>query len=142
MTDINAVNSAIAAANSTPTATPSATKQPGTLGKDDFLKLLVGQLQHQDPMQPADDTQFVSQMAQFSQLEQESNTAKSTGSMADQLVRTGALGLIGRTVNYTDQDGTTQTGAVQQVNIGSDGKASLTVDGKGGIDAGSVTQVK
>jgi hypothetical protein len=62
--------------------------------------------------------------------------------MADQLVRTGALGLIGRTVNYTDQDGTTQTGAVQQVNIGSDGKASLTVDGKGGIDAGSVTQVK
>ena len=142
MTDINAVNSAVSAASSTPAAIATTTKQAGTLGKDDFLKLLVGQLQHQDPMQPADDTAFIGQMAQFSQLEQESNTAKSTSSMADQLVRTGALGLIGRTVNYTDSNHVTQTGTVQQVNIGTDGKANLTVDGKGGIDAGSVTQVK
>jgi hypothetical protein len=34
------------------------------------------------------------------------------------------------------------TGVVQQVDIGKDGKATLTVDGKGGIDAGAVTQVK
>src|SRR3954468_19881943 len=82
-----------------------ATKDKTTMGKDDFLKLLVGQLQHQDPMQPADDTAFIGQMAQFSQLEQESNTAKSTGDIAAQLGRSGALGLIGRTVSYKDNDG-------------------------------------
>ena len=113
-----------------------------TLGKDDFLKLLVGQLQHQDPMEPSNDTEFIGQMAQFSALEQESNTAESTSQMADQLGRSGALGLIGKTVTYADADGNPQTGTVQQVDIGTDGNATLTVGGKGGIDAGSVTQVK
>jgi flagellar basal-body rod modification protein FlgD len=148
MTDPNAIQNAITAARSTFSASSSssssttAKKNPNEIGKDDFLKLLVGQLQHQDPMQPSDDTQFIGQMAQFSQLEQESNTATSTTSMADQLARTGALGLIGRNVSYTDADGATENGTVQQVNIGEGGKATLTVDGKGGIDAGAVTQVK
>ena len=108
------------------------------MGKDDFLKLLVGQLQHQDPMQPADDTQFIGQMAQFSQLEQETNTAKST----DLLVRSSTLGLIGRTVTYTDVTHASQSGVVSQVNIGTDGTATLTIDGQSGIDAGSVTQIQ
>jgi len=89
-------------------------------------------------MQPSDDTQFISQMAQFSQLEQETNTAAST----DQLVRSSTLALIGRTVNYTDSFNATQTGVVTAVNIGDDGKATLTVGDKSGIDAGKVTQVK
>src|SRR3954468_7778910 len=100
------------------------TKKAGDIGKDDFLKLLVGQLQHQDPMQPSDDTQFIGQMAQFSQLEQETNTAKST----DELVRSSTLARIGRTVTYTD--GVTQTaqsGVVTAVDIDKNGKASLTV---------------
>ena len=114
-----------------------------SLGKDDFLKLLVSQLQHQDPMEPANDTEFIGQMAQFSALEQESNTAQSTSQMADQLSRAGALGLIGKTVTYIDATTkATQTGVVKQVDIGADGSALLTVGDKGGIDAGSVTQVK
>ena len=114
----------------------------GVLGKDDFLKLLVGQLQHQDPLAPSDDQQWIGQMAQFSQLEQVSNTAQDTARIASELGRSGALGLIGRTVTYDDADGNPHTGVVGQVDIGTDGKAALTVDGNGGIDAGAVTQVR
>src|SRR4051794_20568188 len=143
MTDPTTINPT----TTTPTTATTAAKTNSltggsTLGKDDFLKLLVGQLQHQDPMEPANDTEFIGQMAQFSSLEQESNTAESTGQMADQLGRSGALGLIGRTVTYTDAAKQTQTGVVQQVDIGKDGKATLTVGGAPGIDAGAVTQVK
>jgi flagellar basal-body rod modification protein FlgD len=117
-------------------------KQAGTIGKDDFLKLLVGQLQHQDPMQPADDSQFIGQMAQFSQLEQETNTAQSTGQIATQLGHTTALSLIGRTVTYVDANKTAQTGTVQQVDVASDGSATLTVAGTPGISIAAVTQVR
>ena len=74
-----------AAATPSATGTTAAPTAPG-LGKDDFLKLLVGQLQHQDPLAPSDDQQWIGQMAAFSQLEQVSNMAAST-------VRPGSLGM-------------------------------------------------
>lgn len=117
-------------------------KQQGMIGKDDFLKLLVGQLQHQDPMQPADDSQFIGQMAQFSQLEQETNSAQSTSQIATQLGHATALSLIGRTVSFNDDSDATHTGTVDQVDVASDGSATLTVGGVPGVALGSVTEIR
>jgi flagellar basal-body rod modification protein FlgD len=128
-----------------PVTSTSTTTQPKaavpTLGKDDFLKLLVGQLQHQDPLAPSDDQQWIGQMAAFSQLEQVSNMAASTEKIVNTLNMNGTLSLIGHTVTYLDPSGGSHTGKVDTVDV-ADGTATLTVDGVAGIDSGSVTQVK
>src|SRR3954462_9058110 len=76
----------------------------GAMGKDDFLKLFVAQLQHQDPMNPMNDQDMMGQMASFSQLEQITNMAAANQQIATSLSSTSAVGLIGRTVTYLDAD--------------------------------------
>ena len=136
MTSTNPLTSALTAST-----TGQAKPATPTLGKDDFLKLLVGQLQHQDPLAPSDDQQWIGQMAAFSQLEQVSNMAEATQKIVDTLNTNGTLALIGHTVTYLDSTGGSHTGKVDTVDM-TDGKATLTVDGVAGIDSGSVTQVK
>ncbi len=78
---------------------------PRILGKDDFLKLLTVQLQHQDPLEPQDNTEMVAQLAQFSSLEQLENMNRNLASSLDLdliltqvLNNTAAAGLIGKSV--------------------------------------------
>lgn len=56
-----------------------------SLGKQDFLTLLVTQLKHQDPMQPSENTEFVAQLAQFSSLEGTQNISESVDALSKQL---------------------------------------------------------
>ena len=120
---------------SSPTAATQAPKsgKNSELGKDHFLKLFVAQLQHQDPMNPMQDQDFMGQMASFSTLEQVSN-------LASENARSNAIGLLGRTVTYKDKDGAEHTGAVEKVAT-KDGKPSLTVGGTDGVDPSSISQV-
>ena len=55
----------------------------GVMGKDDFMKLLITQLQNQDPTNPMKDNEFIAQMAQFSALEQTMNLSKSFDKFAE-----------------------------------------------------------
>src|SRR3954465_11586002 len=116
----------VTGAGTTPT-TPQPKSAAPTLGKDDFLKLLVGQLQHQDPLSPSDDQQWIGQMAAFSPLAQGANTAATTQKIVDTLNMNGTLSLIGRTVTYLDEAGASHSGVVQTVDVAG-GKASLTAD--------------
>ena len=57
----------------TPSTYSAEKKNTTALGKDEFLGLLVTQMQYQDPLEPTNDTEFIAQMAQFSSLEQMQN---------------------------------------------------------------------
>jgi flagellar basal-body rod modification protein FlgD len=135
MTQIPATTSATTQKTSTTSVNPN-----GMLDKDDFLKLFVAQLQHQDPMSPMDNDQMVAQMSQLSTVEQLTNLATTNGHMAQSLAASSAIGLIGRTVTWTDTDETEHTGVVEKVST-KDGAPSLTVAGTDGVDPSSITQV-
>ena len=84
------------------------------LGKDDFLKLLLTQLSHQDPTAPMQDKEFIAQMAQFSSLEQMTNMASDFAKMARMLRGTEASSALGKAVEIV-QDDNTVYGVVQAV---------------------------
>ena len=119
------------------------------LGKDAFLQLLVTQMQYQDPLDPQDNSEYLSQLAQFSALEQMSNVSSSLEKVntlienIDTSVLVGQLsGMIGKEVQWTmtssttDENGnvnyvtSTLVGDVTGVSI-SDGAPSLVAKVKG-----------
>lgn len=77
-------------------------KLPSELDKDSFLKLLVAELRHQDPTQPMNDREFISQMAQFSSLEQMSNMNQSIEKLVLRSQSSDAFSLIGKEVEAVD----------------------------------------
>ncbi|MBS7260108.1 MAG: flagellar hook assembly protein FlgD [Treponema sp.] len=87
------------------------------LGKDDFLKLLIAQLQNQDPTSPMEDTQFISQMAQFSSLEQMTNMSTSFSRLASLMNSQEAYSTLGKTVELNVGE-TTTSGVVEAATRG------------------------
>ncbi len=139
MTSINQLNNATTTASA---GSQEATGVNGMLGKDDFLKLFVAQLQNQDPLKPMEDKEFMGQMASFSTLEQVAKLATANEKLASSLTLSGSLGFIGRTVSYTDPaTSQTITGVVERVATSKEGTVSLTVSGTPGIDPTTITQV-
>lgn len=112
----------------------------GGLGKDDFLKLMVTQLRHQDPMNPVNDTAFLAQMAQFATLEQITNVGDYSALQLGAQATAQALSLTGKTVTYTDANGKPRTGVVERV-VFDKGAATLTIGGVAGISPSAVTEV-
>jgi flagellar basal-body rod modification protein FlgD len=99
------------------------------LGQDDFLKLLVTQMTTQDPLNPQTDTQFISQMAQFSALEQaKSMQAEMAQLRADQdLIRAG--GLLGKVVAVRVTPELVMEGTVSAVQVEA-GTPKLIIEGE------------
>jgi flagellar basal-body rod modification protein FlgD len=124
------------------------TKSSGSssLGKDDFLKILMTQLQNQDPLNPMQDQDFISQMATFSSLEQMTNLNSSMDNFAkstEQNQFMQASSMIGKTVTYLDDQDNEMTGVVKSV-LFKDGNTSfqLNDDNQTSINSGQITKIE
>jgi len=93
-----------------------------SLGKDDFLKILIAQLQNQDPLNPMEDKEFISQMASFSSLEQMTNMSTQLSNFIQLQVNDGILKyseMIGKQVEWNDvQEVENEDGDSDLVNTG------------------------
>jgi flagellar basal-body rod modification protein FlgD len=124
----------------TTTATTSVTRDD-QMDKDTFLKLLVAQMRYQDPSNPTDPTQFMSQTAAFSQVEKLDQLVSQNASLVALQKTMNAGVIVGHTVTYTDDAGASQTGAVTSVVLGDDTtEATATIGGKS-VPLGRITQV-
>ena len=125
---------------STSTATRTASS---SLGKDDFLKLLVGQMKNMDPLGAGsnDPSQSMAQMTLYSILEQLQNMSESNKALAAETKLNSTVGLIGRTVSYAGADGSPVEGVVEKVETAGD-KLTLTIGGKPGINPDDVLEVR
>jgi len=92
-------------------------KANAALDKNDFLKILITQLSHQDPTQPMDDKAFIAQMAQFSSLEQMTNMSDGLAKVATLVAKSQAVGLLGNAVDISN-GGETVSGTVEAVTGG------------------------
>jgi flagellar basal-body rod modification protein FlgD len=115
-------------------STPKASSSSKTSDKDMFLKLMVEQMSHQDPMNPTDGNAWLAQMAQFNSVEQLSNLVASNS-------QSQAVGLLGKTVSYSIDGGATTAGTVEKVSISKAGP-TLTVSGQEGVLLTSISGVQ
>ncbi|MBE5882280.1 MAG: flagellar hook capping protein [Lachnospiraceae bacterium] len=111
-------------ANATSTVSKASEKGEGTLGKDDFLQLLVAQMKYQDPLEPTSNTEYIAQYATFSEVEQMQN-------MSQSMDLSRASSLVGQTVQIT----TTSDNGVESTIMGKvdyvkyeNGKALVAID--------------
>ena len=92
---------------------PSSTEpsnDPSVLDSQDFMDLMITQLQNQNPMEPMDNSEYISQMAEFSALEEMQSMNNSINTMY-------AFGLMGKEVTLNNSDGTITTGIVDSVSM-------------------------
>lgn len=114
-------------------ATGSAAGASGTAAKsatvnyDSFLKILIAEMKNQDPTQPSDPAQYVSQLSSFSAVEQQVNTNTKLDGLMTMLAMSQAGSVIGHTV--TSADGTV-SGKVASVQIISNGATATLEDGQ------------
>lgn len=112
---------------------PAQSAKPRPVSQDQFLQLLVTQLQHQDPLNPADNQTMMAQLAQFSMLDQMKAVALSSHEQS-------AFTLLGHKVTATGASGEQLSGAVTAVRR-KDGQVHLVLDSGSTIDVNDVTEV-
>ena len=125
--EVNNVNS------SNPTAATSATSN-STLDKNAFLKILTAELSNQDPLNSTDNTQYISQLAQFSALEQSQNTNDTITSLLNSQKITEGSMLIGKEVSFSTGSDSYVNAIVKSVKVSGQDVSLVTDNGTYSID--------
>jgi flagellar basal-body rod modification protein FlgD len=117
--------------------------QENTLGKDEFLKILVAQIKNQDPMKPLEDKEFIAQMAQFTSVEQLMNMSIELKALKNSLGFTSTL--IGKSIEWETASADGSTGIVKNGIVDSismmNGESFAVVNGEE-ISMGRIMTVK
>lgn len=128
ITSINDTTASQAALEAATTPTANTAAGTSTLGVNDFLKLITIQLQNQDPLKPMDDTQFISQMASFTNLQQTQTLTTDFEAYSQQAALNSASGFLGGYVSVSDPALGTATGQVTSVKV-ENGIPKIVVNG-------------
>ena len=110
------------------------------LKTEDFIKMMITQLQNQDPLEPAKNQELLAQMSQIGQLQSSTSLQESLKGMVLQNQIGSASSLIGKTVQGLDADDDPVTGLVNSVKVGADG-VSLELDNGKNLMLSRVTQI-
>ena len=103
----------------------STSLQSGSIGLQDFLKILLTQLTYQDPLKPMDNQEFMAQIAQFTSLEQTQQINTKLDTLLSNQSSLQSVGLIGKTAEVKTQSGTA-VGTVSSLSLAS-GSPQLTI---------------
>ncbi|TCU45318.1 MULTISPECIES: flagellar hook capping FlgD N-terminal domain-containing protein [unclassified Curtobacterium] len=118
------------AAQAAALAANSTAKKSQTMDSEVFMKLLVTQLQNQDPSSPMDTNQMISQQTQLAMMEQITNQTTTGNENFSLQMRIAAANLVGKQVSYTDAaTGTAVTGTASAVSY-ANSVPTVTVNGK------------
>ncbi|QPF93126.1 flagellar hook assembly protein FlgD [Bradyrhizobium commune] len=123
------VTSATDTTSSTSSTSSTSTTSSNSVDYNTFLQLLIAEMKNQDPTNPMDTSQYMSQFAQLSTVEQATLTNSKLDSLLSSQALTQADGLIGHNVSFTDSTGATFTGKIASVSINSDGSVATLEDG-------------
>ncbi|MEY9123170.1 flagellar hook assembly protein FlgD [Bradyrhizobium yuanmingense] len=123
------VTSATDSTSRSSSADTNSTTSSNTVDYNTFLQLLIAQMKNQDPTNPMDTAQYMSQFAQLSTVEQAMQTNAKLDALLSSQSLSQANGLIGKTVSFTDSTGATFSGKVVSVSINSDGSIATLQDG-------------
>jgi flagellar basal-body rod modification protein FlgD len=138
------MSSPISGTDPTTTATTTSTSQVSRddqMGSDMFLKLLVAEMKYQDPSSPMSTSDMMAQTATLTQTQSLQQIATQNTQLIAMQRSLSAGALVGQTVSYTADDGTTTTGAVSAVQIDTTKNTSMAVVDGTAVDVGRITQV-
>jgi flagellar basal-body rod modification protein FlgD len=127
-------------ASGTTTGGTSSTKSNFDLKAEDFIKMMITQLQNQDPMEPAKNDQLLAQMSQIGQLQSATSLQESLKGLVTQNQIGAAAGLIGKSVQGLDDNDDPVTGTVTSVRVEKD-SVSLELDNGTTLPLSRVTTI-
>ena len=120
--------------------TQRASKNAYNLKTEDFIKMMITQLQNQDPTEPVKNEQLLAQMSQISQLQSSTTLTTTLESMTLQNQIGSASSLIGKVVKGLDADGDPVDGLVNSIKV-VDNKVQLQLDNGKALSMSNVSEI-